>query len=379
MWWVRSDMCGLFSAGLTVVLILFAQLVIVKVVILPWLGFSLHVLLFTSLTMLALICHSRAQFTDPGAVTWDQIPPPPVYTTNDPMQPPPVPPRVCRRCKTLKPFKAHHCSSCRRCIVRMDHHCPWVNNCVAMFNQKYFLLFLIYTATSCLYAGFLLVSRFLSCTGNLSSCSLGGWGAVLCVAVFIEAIIFGLFCCIMLWDQLSAIFENTPGIDAMQNRRGIQRGKYESLQEVFGEPMCWRWWLPLNLPQRIMEDFQQELKCMEDPMVEEMRRVADWQQVNAQQQQHGIGEHVHGGMMHDGRNMPGMHASLLHGVEGPIVFPDGYNYAEHMSMTSVPVERDADDPLAGLQSPPRSPTLRARQHTAVHQRKAKQNGSSKKE
>ena len=45
--------------------------------------------------------------------------------------------------------------------------------------------------------------------------------AVACsIIVFIEALIFGLFTCIMFFDQISAIFENTPGIDAMQNKRG---------------------------------------------------------------------------------------------------------------------------------------------------------------
>ena len=33
--------------------------------------------------------------------------------------------RFCRRCRIFKPDRAHHCGTCERCVLRLDHHCVW--------------------------------------------------------------------------------------------------------------------------------------------------------------------------------------------------------------------------------------------------------------
>ncbi|THC99946.1 hypothetical protein EYZ11_000525 [Aspergillus tanneri] len=57
--------------------------------------------------------------------------------------------RYCKKCQSPKPDRTHHCSTCKRCVLKMDHHCPWLATCVGLYNYKAFLLFLIYTSLFC--------------------------------------------------------------------------------------------------------------------------------------------------------------------------------------------------------------------------------------
>lgn len=62
---------------------------------------------------------------------------------------------ACRTCGLLKPARSKHCSVCKRCVARCDHHCIFINNCVGAGNHHWFLLLLLSTAVLTLYGGLL--------------------------------------------------------------------------------------------------------------------------------------------------------------------------------------------------------------------------------
>ncbi|KAI9828801.1 MAG: palmitoyltransferase for Vac8p [Thelocarpon impressellum] len=99
-------------------------------------------------------CYSTAVFVDPGSPAdpkagYSFLP------THEPRQTSSLTvkstggSRFCKKCQTRKPDRAHHCSTCKRCVLKMDHHCPWLATCVGLRNYKAFILFLIYTTLFC--------------------------------------------------------------------------------------------------------------------------------------------------------------------------------------------------------------------------------------
>ncbi|EGG22480.1 cell cycle regulator with zn-finger domain protein [Cavenderia fasciculata] len=150
-----------------ILLVIIPYLYILNYAIFPWMhdvttfmSSVFHSILATALTCLVLISYILVSSTSPGDFN-DTLSPSyyllyPISSINSEEDK-----KFCTKCNQQKPERAHHCSSCKKCILRMDHHCLFIGNCVGLFNQKYFVLFLFYASLSIFYFFYLLVSRSL--------------------------------------------------------------------------------------------------------------------------------------------------------------------------------------------------------------------------
>ncbi|XP_028902098.1 palmitoyltransferase ZDHHC20-B isoform X6 [Zeugodacus cucurbitae] len=158
--------------------------------------------------------------------------------------------RFCEKCKIIKPDRAHHCSVCGACVLKMDHHCPWVNNCVNFTNYKYFVLFLGYALLYCLYVALTSLEYFIRFwRGNLD----GGMGRFHIVFLFFVSIMFAISLVSLFGYHVYLTLMNRTTLEAFRapifriggpDKNGYNLGKYANFQEVFGDN--WKlWFLPV--------------------------------------------------------------------------------------------------------------------------------------
>lgn len=49
------------------------------------------------------------------------------------------------------------CIPSSRCVMKMDHHCPWINNCCGHVNHAYFTSFLLLAPLGCSHAAIIFI------------------------------------------------------------------------------------------------------------------------------------------------------------------------------------------------------------------------------
>jgi hypothetical protein len=110
---------------------------------------------YTSVTMV-VINHCLSMFVNPGFVNqgWQPVLGYPTKVPYSNML-------FCKQCDSKRPERSHHCKICKKCVLKMDHHCPWVANCIGFYNQKYFYLFLFYAVIGNLTAFVILLLKIL--------------------------------------------------------------------------------------------------------------------------------------------------------------------------------------------------------------------------
>jgi len=95
--------------------------------------------IFNIFIVLGCISYLKAIFTNPGYI--------PQYLLLDPYAANPI----CPMCNFKRPPRANHCHACNKCVMRLEHHCPWINNCIGYNNFKSYFLMLFYLSLSGIY------------------------------------------------------------------------------------------------------------------------------------------------------------------------------------------------------------------------------------
>lgn len=252
----RTDPCGLLCVFLTYLAVLYADYAVVFWMILPTLSESLwgafHVAIFNTVLFMLLMSHARAVFSDPGIVSLPQssIDFSDMYAHSNKTTLEKEDWTVCSRCETYRPPRAHHCRICQRCIRRMDHHCPWINNCVGELNQKYFIQFLFYVGVASIYSVAMVLSSWLKdCKKDCNRDIFYKQHRVVhSVILSIESFLFGIFVFAILCDQFQAILSDETSIEQLQKKgpHRPRKPKLALMAEICGRGPPIMWLLPCH-------------------------------------------------------------------------------------------------------------------------------------
>lgn len=133
---------------------LFVYYITIFIFLNDWVGLrsspgTLNSWFFSLFASLSLFSFFVCVLTDPGHVPSSFVPD--VEATND-FAKDNAERKKCDKCFGYKPPRTHHCRVCRRCVLKMDHHCLWINNCVGYWNYKAFFAFILYATIASIYS-----------------------------------------------------------------------------------------------------------------------------------------------------------------------------------------------------------------------------------
>lgn len=159
--------------------------------------------------------------------------------------------RHCKWCLKYKPDRTHHCRVCNICVLRMDHHCPWVYNCIGFRNHKYFFLLLIYTAMDLiLICTTLFDSVWWSTRTDVNVCMMFALmsGEALATFMMVMTTSFLVFHVWLMLKSMTTVEFCEKSLKKQGYNASIYSlGSYANLCAVLG-PQPLLWFLPVSMP-----------------------------------------------------------------------------------------------------------------------------------
>jgi hypothetical protein len=160
--------------------------------------------------------------------------------------------RYCRKCQVWKPDRSHHCSVHHRCILGLDHCCGVLNNCIGIYNRKYFIQFLYSLSFVAMWMIYVTMKykvwRWYNWQLNTFKWLLSCYILVISIACFITLFAFATWhVYLMAYNMTSVEWNEGYG----RSIRSIQRHPYDcgsillNLKSVLGDNII-EWFLPTS-------------------------------------------------------------------------------------------------------------------------------------
>ena len=168
--------------------------------------------------------------------------------------------RYCSTCDMYKPDRTHHCRICNRCVLRMDHHCPWIANCVGFENYKFFMLFLFYAFTTAGFTCGVMLRRLIKGFRPIVDGSQFLARDIPVIVAFTIALFLFTALVVFFVFHLNLVFSSMSTIELREKRNSDnshvhhrwevantkfnEGSSYKNFIHVFGSP--WMWLLPIK-------------------------------------------------------------------------------------------------------------------------------------
>jgi len=197
-------------------------------------------LIYNLLFIMKLICLFKTLLTNPGEIDQNLIKQNGLGKTSQ---------NYCGACSIKRPERAKHCKICNKCFLRWDHHCSWIGNCIGLYNQKTFCLYLFYSTLENFFVFTVSLLKFILkivYDGKLE-CSLHN---IELLIIIIISMICLVFYGINLYNQFYLVINNLTTLEKKLYNYDITESifyspnKYENFAVIFGVDNCLDWFNP---------------------------------------------------------------------------------------------------------------------------------------